>query len=198
MKIKQIVLILAVLFLMPRLGFAAVYDVDLDHSTVSFKIRHLFSKVEGRFQKFQGTFEYEPGKPETWKTSGTIDTSSVNTNVEKRDAHLKSADFFDVEKFPTIEFKSVKVTEVNEAEGWVKGEGLITIHGVEKPIILEAKLHGEGKDPWGNTRLGFTATTLINRTDFGLGWNKVLETGKMLVGEEVEIIIEVEAIKRPE
>src|SRR5258706_9630541 len=124
-KLLLTLFFLIILVFTSQLSFAAIYDVDPDHSTVSFKIRHLFSKVEGRFQKFQGTFEYEPGKPETWKTSGTIEAVSIDTNVAKRDAHLRSADFFDVEKFPTIDFKSVKVTEVNEAEGWVKGDGLI-------------------------------------------------------------------------
>ena len=196
MKTLKTVLILLVLVLVSRTSFAAVYDVDPDHSTVSFKIRHLFSNVDGRFGKFQGTVEYEPGKSEGWQASGTIDTTTIDTNSEKRDAHLKSPDFFDVEKYPTIEFKTVKILEMNEVEGRAKGEGLITIHGIEKPIVIDAVLHGEGKDPWGNTRLGFTATTKLNRSDFGLTWNKTLETGNFLVGVEVTIVIEVEAIKR--
>ena len=184
-------LMLGVLFTSTN-AWAAVYKVDPDHTTVSFKIRHLFSNVQGQFNKFDGSIEYESGKPETWKTSGSIDVNSVNTNVEQRDKHLKSPDFFDVEKFPTITFKSTKVTDASEPKA--KLEGLLTIHGVEKPVVLDLEIHGVGKDPWGNTRGGFTATTKINRKDFGLTWNQTLETGGVLVGEEVEITLEVEGI----
>ena len=189
---KYFILVFLGIFLSPALSWAAVYKVDLDHTTVSFKIRHLFSKVQGTFNKFEGTVEYEPGKPETWKTSGTIDANSINTNVEQRDKHLKSADFFDAEKYPTIAFKSGKVTESTETSA--KLEGFLTIHGVEKPVMLDLEIHGVGKDPWGNTRAGFTATTKINRKDFGLNWNETLETGGVLVGDEVEITLEIEGI----
>jgi len=193
--IKSLIILAVLVFTAPNV-FAAVYDVDPNHTTVSFKIRHLFSKVEGRFGKFQGTFEYTPGRPDTWKTSGTIDVTSIDTNVPKRDEHLRSPEFFDVEHFPSIEFRSVKVTQLDAADGKVEGVGLITIHGVEKPIQIAVELHGEGKDPWGQTRLGFTATTKLNRTDFGLTWNKAVEAGKLLLGDEVEITIEVEGVKR--
>jgi polyisoprenoid-binding protein YceI len=174
---------------------AATYKVDPDHSTVSFKIRHVFTHVEGWFTQFDGTIDYEPGKPETWKTSGTIQAASIDTRVDKRDTHLRSADFFDVEKYPTITFKSTKVSEAT-ATG-AKLEGLLTIHGVEKPVVLNVEIHGVGKDPWGNVRAGFTATTRINRKDFGLTWNEVLETGQVLVGEEVDITLEAEGILQP-
>ncbi len=180
------------LFLWPSLTWAAVYKVDPDHTTVSFKVRHLFSKVQGLFNKFEGTVDYEPGKPETWKTSGTIDAASINTNVPQRDKHLRSADFFDVEKYPTISFKSAKVTSATETHATM--EGFLTIHGVEKPVLLDLEIRGVGKDPWGNTRAGFTAMTKINRKDFGLNWNEALETGGVLVGDEVEITLEIEGI----
>jgi len=189
---KFLVLSLLGFFLSPSLSRAAVYKVDVDHTTVSFKVRHLFSKVEGRFNKFEGTVDYEPGKPEAWKTSGVIDAASINTNVLKRDNHLRSADFFDVEKYPTISFKSGKV--INSTDTRARLEGLLTIHGVERPVILDVQMHGVGKDPWGNTRAGFTATTQINRKDFGLAWNQTLETGGVLIGEEVEIILEIEGV----
>ncbi len=176
-------------------AFAATYKVDPDHSTVSFKIRHLFSNVQGTFNKFEGTIDYEPGKPDTWKTSGTIDAASINTNVEQRDKHLRSADFFDVEKYPTIIFKSGAVKEATATSA--KIEGVFTMHGVEKPVILDVAIHGVGKDPWGNVRAGFTATTKINRKEFGLNWNETLETGQLLVGEEVTITIEAEGILQP-
>ena len=189
---KYFILTVLGIFLLPALSWAAVYRVDADHTTVSFKVRHLFSKTQGLFNKFEGTIEYEPGKPETWKTSGTIDAASISTHVAERDKHLKSADFFDVEKYPVITFKSTAVT--NAAETNAKLEGLLTIHGVEKPVVLDLEIHGVGKDPWGNTRAGFTAVTKINRKDFGLNQSPALETGGVLIGEEVEITLEIEGI----
>ena len=189
---KYFIPVILGIFLSPALSWAAVYKVDPDHTTVSFKVRHLFSKVQGQFNKFEGTIDYEAGKPETWKTSGTIDATSINTNVAERDKHLKSADFFDVEKYPTILFKSTKVTGATETNA--KLEGMLMIHGVEKPVVLDLEIRGVGKDPWGNTRGGFTAATKINRKDFGLNWNETLETGGVLVGDEIEITLEIEGI----
>ncbi|MBI4368199.1 MAG: YceI family protein, partial [Candidatus Omnitrophica bacterium] len=160
--------------------------------TVSFKIRHLLSNVNGRFNEFEGTFEYDPEKPETWKTEATIQATTIDTNVAPRDKHLRSADFFDVEKFPTITFTSTEVTDVTQANA--KLHGLLTIHGVEKPVVLDLQIHGVIKDPWGNVKSGFTATTMVNRKDFGLTWNKALETGQLLVGEEANITLEVEGL----
>lgn len=171
---------------------AATYTVDTDHTTVTFKIRHLFSNVQGYFRKFDGTIEYEAGKPEQWKTSGTIDAASIDTNVPQRDKHLRSADFFDVEKYPLIEFQSTGVKEASDASAKLLGN--LRMHGVEKPVELDVEIHGTGKDPWGNVRAGFTAVTKINRKDFGLTWNQALETGQLLVGEEVTITIEAEGI----
>ncbi len=171
---------------------AATYQVDPDHTAVSFKIRHLFSNVQGNFKTFEGTIEYDPDKPEAWKTSGAIDTASIDTNVPERDKHLRSADFFEVEKYPKIEFKTTGVQEATATS--CKLTGLLKMHGVEKLVTLDVQIHGVGKDPWGNVRAGFTATTKINRKDFGLSWNEALETGQLLVGEEVTITIEVEGI----
>ena len=138
--------------------------------------------------------DYEPGKSETWKTSGSIDVTSIDTNEAKRDKHLLSADFFEVEKYPTIEFRStgVKDTSGNSA----RLEGLFKMHGVEKPVILNVEINGMGKDPWGNVRAAFTATTKINRKDFGMNWNQALDSGGLLVGEEIEIVLEIEAIEK--
>ena len=172
--------------------WATTYAIDTDHTTVAFKIRHLFSKVEGTFRKFEGGFDYVPGHPEQWQVHATIQAASIDTHVERRDTHLRSADFFDVEHYPTITFKSASMTEAT-ATG-AKLNGLLMIHGVEQPVALDLEIHGEGKDPWGNVRSGFTATTRINRKDFGLTWNKTVETGQLLVGEEVEITLEVEGI----
>jgi polyisoprenoid-binding protein YceI len=172
--------------------YAATYTIDTDHSSVAFKIRHLFSQVQGNFNVFEGTVDYEPGKPETWKASGVVQAASIDTRVKERDKHLRSGDFFDVEKFTTVEFKSTGVKDAT-AMG-AKVEGLLKLHGVEKPVVFDVEIHGVGKDPWGNVRAGFTARTRINRKDFGLNWNEALETGQVLVGEEVEITLEIEGI----
>jgi polyisoprenoid-binding protein YceI len=184
--------IFAILLLSTAPVSAATYKIDQDHTSVSFKIRHILSNVQGQFNKFEGTFDYEPDKPETWKAQGTIEAASIDTNVEPRDKHLRSADFFDVEKYPTISFKTTGVKEVSG--NTAKVDGLLEVHGVEKPVVLDVEIHGVAKDPWGNVRASFTATTKINRKDFGLNWNEVLETGQLLVGEEVKITLEVEGI----
>ncbi len=180
------------LFLWVPLASATTYKIDPDHSTVSFKIRHLFSNVQGTFDQFGGEFEFVPDHPEQWKANATIQAATINTHVEKRDQHLRSADFFDAEKYPTITFKSTEITDAT-ATG-AKLHGILSLHGIEKPVVLDLIVHGEGKDPWGNVRSGFTATTRLNRKDFGLNWNQVLETGQLLVGEDVDVILEVEGI----
>ena len=176
-------------------AWATSYAIDTNHSTVSFKIRHLFSYVQGSFNQFEGQFTYSPGEPQQWTVTATIHAASIDTNVEKRDTHLRSKDFFDVAQFPTIEFVSTEVTDVTPSSA--KLHGILTIHGVQKPVVLDLAIHGEGKDPWGNVRSGFTATTTINRKDFGLTWNQTLETGQLLVGEDVNITLEVEGLAQP-
>ena len=176
--------------------WATTYAIDKDHTTASFKIRHLFSKVEGTFNEFEGTFDYVPGQPEQWKAQATIQAASIDTRVAQRDEHLRGPEFFDVKTYPTLTFASTKVTDATATSANV--EGLLTIHGVEKPVVLKVEIHGEGKDPWGNVRSGFTATTTINRKDFGLTWNKAVETGQLLVGDEVEITLEVEGLVKPQ
>lgn len=178
-----------ILILGVRLSFAATYALDADHTTVSFKVKHLFSNVQGNFRKFEGTFFYDPDKPETWKAESTIQADSIDTNVVERDKHLRSKDFLEVEKYPVITFKSTSVTDVTPTSA--KLHGLLTIHGIEKPVDLDLEILGVAKDPWGNVAAGFTATTKINRKDFGLTWNEVLETGGVLVGDEVTITLEV-------
>lgn len=185
--------LLAVLFTASP-AFAATYTIDPDHSTVGFKIRHLLSNVRGTFDRFEGKFEYEPGKPEAWSAEAVIQAAGINTHVKQRDEHLRSADFFDAAKYPTLTFKSESVTDATETAA--KLHGVLSLHGVEKPVVLDLEIHGVANDPWGNTRAGFTATTKINRKDFGLAWNQVLEKGQLLVGEDVEITLEVEGIKQ--
>lgn len=186
------VFVLAGTLLVGPSAWAATYAIDKDHTSVSFKIRHLFSKVEGMFRDFEGTIAYDSEHPEQLQATAMIQAPSIDTRVEQRDTHLRSKDFFDVEQYPTITFKSAKVLDATPNS--VKLQGVLTLHGVEKPVVLDVDIHGVGKDPWGNVRVGFTGKTKINRKDFGLTWNETLETGQLLVGEEVEITLEVEGI----
>jgi polyisoprenoid-binding protein YceI len=183
--------LLGFLTLSPGL-YAGTYKIDAEHTTVSFKIRHLFSKVQGMFTKYEGSFEYDEANLGALKADATIKADSINTQVEQRDKHLRSADFFDVEKFPEITFASNKVTDAKD--GKAKLHGILTIHGQKRRVVLDVEVHGVGKDPWGNVRAGLTAGTTINRKDYGLTWNKAVETGGALVGDEVEILLEVEGI----
>lgn len=173
-------------------AWAATYKIDPDHTTVEFRIRHLLSWVRGNFSQFEGTIEYEPGKPEAWKAEAVIQVASIDTRVKQRDDHLRSADFFEAAKYPEMTFKSTGVSDATDTGA--KLDGVLSLHGVEKPVVLDLQIHGVANDPWGNTRAGFTATTKINRKDFGLAWNQVLEKGQLLVGEEVEVTLDVEGL----
>mgnify|MGYP001615434453 CR=1 FL=1 len=195
-KFKGLTAILVSVLILEPAVFGASYTIDTDHTTVGFKVRHILSYVQGQFREFEGSFEYDPEKPGTWKADTVIQTASIDTNVEPRDKHLRSADFFDAAAYPTVTFKSTGVTDATAASA--KLNGLLTIHGVEKPVALDLQIHGVAKDPWGNTRASFTASTTINRKDFGMTWSKVLETGQLLVGEEVIITLEVEGLLQEE
>ncbi len=173
---------------------AATYVIDTDHTTIEFKVKHLFSWTKGTFDEYQGQFTFDPEKPETWQTDVTIKSESINTRNKARDKHLRSADFFDVEKFPELNFKSGAMRKIDEESFELDGD--LTLHGVTLPVTLTVIFHGEATDPWGNTLAGFTATTQINRKDFGLTWNETVEAGQLLVGEEVMITLEVEGIKQ--
>lgn len=172
---------------------ATTYAVDAAHTSVNFRVKHLFTYVDGRFSRFEGTLTFDPEAPGETSVSGTIQAASIDTNVEKRDAHLRSADFFDVERYPTIGFKSTKVTDVDREAGTAHLHGDLTIKDVTKPVVLDAKFLGAATDPWGNAKAGFSGTTTIDRKEFGLSWNQALEAGGVLVGEQVEIRIDVEA-----
>jgi polyisoprenoid-binding protein YceI len=169
------------------------YTIDNAHSSAEFTVRHMvISKVRGRFGKLTGTIEIPAGADVPSAVAVEIDATSIDTREEQRDGHLKSADFLETEKYPTITFVSTGA----------KGDGpeftlsgLLTIHGVTRPVEVKAEYEGRGKDPWGNERIGFSGHVAINRKDYGLGWNQALETGGVLVGEEVKIDLSVEAIK---
>jgi polyisoprenoid-binding protein YceI len=172
---------------------AGDFKLDTTHSQVMFKIKHMtISTVTGQFKEFDGTLSVDPAKPETLTVKGTVKAASINTNVEKRDEHLRSADFFDVAQFPEITFASRKSTA--QPGGNLSVEGDLTMHGVTRPVTLTGSLSGVAKDPWGNERIAATLEGKINRTDFGLKWNKALEAGGFLVGEDVSISVELEAI----
>ena len=174
---------------------AAEYTIDPMHSKVEFKVKHLgISTVTGRFEKFTGSFNYDPASVPASKAQASIDATTINTDVEKRDTHLKSPDFLDVAKFPTLTFVSTGVQDPTP-EGF-KLLGNLTLHGVTKPVVLDTQIGGLVDDPWGNKRAAFTASTTINRKDYGVSWNQQLKTGGLLVGEEVKIILEVEGIQK--
>jgi polyisoprenoid-binding protein YceI len=151
------------------------------------------SKVRGTFEKWAGTIDFDLSKPEASKVSVRIEAASVNTHEPQRDQHLRSADFFDVEKYPAITFESRRIESRGEDRYRVLGE--LSIHGVTRPVELDAEYLGGGKDPWGNERIGFFAKTSLNRKDFGLNWNQLLETGGVLVSEQVEVSLDVQAVK---
>ena len=192
--------ITAILFALtlPALAAAATWTIDRDHSSVGFKIRHLMvSNVKGSFEKHSGTVDLDDKDITKSKVDVSIETASINTNVELRDAHLKSADFFDVVKYPAMTFKSKKVAKAGKDKLKVTGD--LTLHGVTKEVVLNVDgPTKEIKDLYGNIRKGASATATINRKDFGLNWNKALETGGVVVGDEVHIIIEIEMIKAKE
>jgi polyisoprenoid-binding protein YceI len=180
--------------LLPRVGWAKTYTVDPDHSAVTFGVRHLFTEVQGRFRQFKGTIVFDPASPETAKVNGAIQAGSVDTDVKQRDDDLRSANFFDVAKTPEIRFESTQVTDVNKTDMTAKVHGNLTMHGVTKPVVLDAKFLGEAKDPWGNNKAGFHAEGKIDRRDWGLTWNKALEAGNVLVGNDVTIRIDAETV----
>jgi polyisoprenoid-binding protein YceI len=171
---------------------AVTYRIDPEHSAVAFHIHHLIGKVTGHFDRFQGTVDYEAGRPAAWKTSATIEAASINTQSAKRDTHLRSEDFFDVEKYPTIAFQSTGVTDVQGSHA--KLHGKLTMHGVTKPVVLDLEVGGVAKDPWGGTHAAFTATAKLDRRDYGVEWNQAVEGGGVLIGNEVELELDIEGI----
>jgi len=171
------------------------YQIDSSHSAAHFSVRHLMvSNVRGEFSKLSGTIVYDASNPTNSTVEAKADVTSISTRDAQRDAHLKSADFFDVEKFPELSFVSTKV--VKDGDEW-KLKGNLTIHGVTKEVTLTVEgPTPEVKDPWGGFRFGVTAETKILRKDFGLGFNMVLEAGGVVIGEEVKISIEIEAVRQ--
>ena len=173
------------------------WKIDNAHSLVEFSVRHMMiSTVRGRFERFSGTMEFNENDPTASSVDMQIEAASINTNESQRDNHLRSADFFDAEKFPYLSFKSTRVEKIDENNGRIYGD--LTIRDISHPVVLETEYNGQAKSPWGSTSAGFTANTKINRKDWNLVWNQALETGGMLVGDEIKIHIELEIVKVPQ
>jgi polyisoprenoid-binding protein YceI len=171
---------------------AQTYAIDKAHSELTFQVRHLLTKVRGRFSEFSGTVRLDEQHPETSSVSLTIDAASVDTNTADRDQHLRSGDFFAVDTYPTITFQSSRI--VRKGPDTYDVAGTLTIRGVAKDITLPVSYLGTARDPWGGTRAGFESAITINRKEFGLTWNAALETGGFLVGDQVQISVSIQAV----
>lgn len=173
----------------------AFWRIDPAHTHVEFGVRHLMiTTVKGTFRDVEGTVTVEGGDPVTARIEASIPAASIDTRVEQRDQHLRSADFFDVERYPLITFRSKRVERTGERELRVTGE--LTIRDVTREVVLDVEELGGARDPWGNERAGYRVSARIDRTDFGLTWNQTLETGGVLVGNEVKISADVELIRQ--
>jgi polyisoprenoid-binding protein YceI len=169
-----------------------IYGLDRAHTTVEFIVRHLMiAKVRGRFTAFDGQIELAPGSDLPTSITATIDAGSIDTREEQRDAHLLSADFFDVAQFPHLTFES---TAIHGAPDDFTIDGKLTIHGITRDVKLSGSFEGRAADPWGGLRVGYAAHGTINRKDFGVAWNAALETGGVVLGDEVRIELNVEAV----
>jgi polyisoprenoid-binding protein YceI len=190
---KSIVSILLACAFAGTIQAADTYKIDPAHTTVGFSISHMvINDVKGRFKEFEGTVVVDADDGNAIKEArAVIQTKSIDTDIAKRDDHLRSADFFDAAKYPTITFESTKVEKKSKEQVLT---GKFTMHGVTKEISLPVTVKGPIKDPWGNTRIALKARTSLNRKDYGLTWNQVLEAGGLLVGEDVEIEINAEAV----
>ena len=189
---KFILILIAIVMALPLSAQSAVYDIDPAHTDFGFSVKHMvIANVKGTFQKIEGSLEFDDNNKLTGATA-VISAESIYTKIEKRDNHLKSPDFFDVAKYPNITFTATSITYAGPGNFTLKGN--ITIRDVTKEITLTGETLGPVKDPWGQTRMGINATGTLNRKDFGLLWNKVLESGGLLVGDMVKLIIEGEGI----
>ncbi|HEY8232672.1 MAG: YceI family protein [Vicinamibacterales bacterium] len=193
MQKKQLAVILAGLALAAPAFAADTYTFDKSHSSVGFQVRHIFTNVSGRFTDYSGTIQVDRAKPESSSVEFTIQATSIDTSEPKRDGHLRTADFFDVANHPTITFKSTSMKPNGKDSYFVTGD--FTMHGVTKQITLPVTVLGEGKDPMGNEKMGLETAITLNRKDYGLNWNRALETGGVLVGDEVKVQISIEANK---
>lgn len=199
MRNRELPILGALLLLLvglPALAAAETFQVDPAHSGVDFSIRHFLTPVEGRFGDFQGTIDYDAKKPEASKVEFTVQAASIDTHNDKRDQHLRSSDFFDVEKFPTLHFASSEVHVAGNNRLLIKGD--LTIHGVTKKVTLPVQVLGTMKMPDGSDKAGFQTNFTIDRKDYGIVWNRMLDSGGTILGDDVTIDISVEANKAAE
>ena len=169
------------------------WNLDTTHSSIEFSVRHMvFAKVRGRFGQWRGSVRLDPSDLTRSRVEAEIDAASIDTGVADRDQHLRSADFFDVEQFPKLRFESARIEKAGDG---YRVHGKLTIRDVTRDIVLDVEDAGRAKDPWGNQRAAFTAKTSLDRRDFGLEWNQVLEAGGVLVGETINIEIDVQAVE---
>lgn len=173
----------------------SVWNVDASHSALEFSVKHMMiANVRGQFHNFQASIVADPQDLTTAEIEVTVDVNSIDTRDEQREGHLKSADFFDVENYPNLTFKAAQIERKSGDKYTMTGD--MTVRGVTKPVSFDVTFEGQGKDPWGNEKAGFSAVATINRKDFGLNWNALLETGGVLVGENVKINVEIEALRQ--
>ncbi len=173
------------------------WQIDPSHSSINFTARHMMiAKVHGNFAQFSGTVNFDEHNPANTAVDITIDATSLNTKEDKRDTHLRSSDFLDVEVYPTLTFKSSHIELIDEDNAKLIGD--LTIKNVTKEVILDVEYLGQAQSPWGTTNAGFTATTTINRKEWDLNWNVALETGGFLVGDKIKINIDLELVKQPQ
>lgn len=172
------------------------WEFDPTHSSAEFAVRHLMiSTVTGRFKQLKGAIDLDEDRIETSRVDAEINAASIDTGTPERDNHLRSADFFDVTTFLTIAFRSSRIDYPGGDEGRVHGE--VTIHGVTRPVTLEVSYLGEITDPWGHRRRGFSAETTVYRKDFGMTWNQILDTGGVVVGDKINVTLNIEAVEKP-
>lgn len=190
---KFLIKIVISLSLVYGLSFATPFNIDASHSEVGFSVKHLMiSNVKGKFNFFDAKIDFNPTTMEFNSLSSIVDTDSINTENERRDQHLKSADFFEAEKYPEIKFVMTSYEKEDKENGKMKGN--LTIKGVTKPVVLDVEIGGVVKGFKGETRLGFTLSGKIDRKEFGLVWNKTLESGGVIVGDTVKMVVEIESV----
>lgn len=192
--LKKILILIAVSILTAQIASAATYKVDPVHSQIEFTVDHLVVfKVSGSFNEYQGEIEADPGTKSLQSAKAEIKVASIDTREPKRDGHLLSADFFDAENHPLMTFASKRVEGSGDN---ITVVGDLSIRGTTKEVALKGSFRGENTDPWGNIRAGFSASTTINRHDYGLSWNKALETGGFVVGDKVTINLEIQGVRQ--
>ena len=170
------------------------FVIDSDHSDVGFSVRHMLSRTRGRFARFSGQIQLDREQPERSSIVFEVDPASIDTRQPDRDAHLKSGDFFDVERFPVVRFASQRISKLGIDRFRV--EGTLDLRGILKPMTLEVTYHGVAKDPWGNERAGFATEAVINRKEFGMIWNAALDNGGLILGDDVTLAIDLETVRK--